>query len=144
MIGSPNGACFISYISLRHNGCVSCLRKQLTLLEYFLRVGWHLCLVETRWRRWLRYCATSRKVAGSIPDGVTVALRSTQPVHRADNLGTFMYRMSRNSGSLSLLCPCPDLQRDSFAFFLFLFLVRGIIFGWKKRTCPGKRRRIVV
>ena len=24
----------------------------------------------TRWRSWLRYCATSRKVAGSIPDGV--------------------------------------------------------------------------
>jgi len=29
--------CFVSYVSLRHNGCVSCLRKQLTLLEYFLR-----------------------------------------------------------------------------------------------------------
>jgi hypothetical protein len=26
----------------------------------------------TRWRRWLRHCATSRKVAGSIPDGVNV------------------------------------------------------------------------
>jgi hypothetical protein len=25
---------------------------------------------DTRWRIWLRYCATSRKVAGSIPDGV--------------------------------------------------------------------------
>ena len=25
----------------------------------------------TRWRSWLRHCATSRKVAGSIPDGVT-------------------------------------------------------------------------
>jgi hypothetical protein len=25
----------------------------------------------TRWRSWLRYCATSRKVAGSIPNGVT-------------------------------------------------------------------------
>jgi hypothetical protein len=24
----------------------------------------------TRWRRWLSYCASSRKVAGSIPDGV--------------------------------------------------------------------------
>jgi hypothetical protein len=37
MIGSPNDICFVSYVSLRHNGCVSCLRKQLTLLEYFLR-----------------------------------------------------------------------------------------------------------
>jgi hypothetical protein len=25
----------------------------------------------TRWRRWLRHCVISRKVAGSIPDGVT-------------------------------------------------------------------------
>ena len=25
---------------------------------------------STRWRSWLRHCATSRKVAGSIPDGV--------------------------------------------------------------------------
>jgi len=46
----------------------------------------------TRWRSWLRHCATSRKVAGSIPDGVsgifhwhnpsgrTTALGSTQPL----------------------------------------------------------------
>jgi len=45
----------------------------------------------TRWRSWLRRCATSQKVAGSIPDGVTrifhwnnpsfhtMALRLTQP-----------------------------------------------------------------
>jgi len=46
----------------------------------------------TRWRCWLRHCTTSRKVAGSIPDGVitsfhlhrtscrTMALGSTQPL----------------------------------------------------------------
>jgi hypothetical protein len=46
----------------------------------------------TRWRSWLRHCATSRKVASSIADGVavifywhnpsgrTMALRSTQPL----------------------------------------------------------------
>ena len=46
----------------------------------------------TRWRSWLTHCATSRMVAGSIPDGVigilhwhnpsgrTMALRSTQPL----------------------------------------------------------------
>ena len=50
------------------------------------------CLGCTQWRSWLRHCATSRKVAGSIPDGViaifhchnpsgrTVALVSTQPL----------------------------------------------------------------
>jgi len=47
---------------------------------------------DTRWRSWLRHCATSRKVAGSIPDGVigifhwhnpsgrTMTLTSTQPL----------------------------------------------------------------
>ena len=47
---------------------------------------------DTRWRSWLRHCATTRKVAGSIPDGFigifhwhnpsgrTVALGSTQPL----------------------------------------------------------------
>jgi len=58
----------------------------------------HLPLALTRpgarcwWRSWLRHCATSRKVAGPIPDGVTgifhwhnppgrtMALGSTQPL----------------------------------------------------------------
>ena len=47
---------------------------------------------RTWWRSWLRHCATSRKVVGSIPDGVTgifhwhnpsgrsMALRFTQPL----------------------------------------------------------------
>ena len=76
---------------------------------------------------WLRHCATNRKVAGPIPDGVTgifqwlnpsgrtMALGWTQPltemstrkhswgyrrpVRRADNLTTFMCRLSRNSGA---------------------------------------------
>ena len=38
----------------------------------------------TRWRSWLRHCATNRKVAGSIPDGVIdiilPALGLTQPL----------------------------------------------------------------
>ena len=73
-----------------------------------------------RWRSRLRYCATSWKVAGSIPDGVTgifhshnpsgrtIALGLTQPltvlfpegqrrpVRRADSLTTFMCRLSCN------------------------------------------------
>ena len=88
------------------------------------------CLLHarcTRWRSWLRHCATNRMVAGSIPDGVigifqwlnpsgrTMALRSTRPltgistrnlpcdvktaVRMADNLTTFMCQLSRNSGA---------------------------------------------
>jgi hypothetical protein len=30
-----------------------------------------LIVLQQEWRSWLRHCATSREVAGSIPDGVT-------------------------------------------------------------------------
>jgi len=81
----------------------------------------------TRLRSWLRHCPTSRKVAGSIPDGGieifhwhnpsvrTMALGLTQPltemstrnvswgwrwpVRRADNPSTFMCRLSWNLGA---------------------------------------------
>ena len=81
----------------------------------------------TRWRSWLRHCAKSRKVAGSIPDGVigifhwhnpsccTMAMGSSQPltemstrnisweerrlVRRADNLTTFVCRLYWNLGA---------------------------------------------
>jgi len=67
-----------------------------------VRFEWYLNLLDrfskntqipnTRWRSWLRHCATSRKVACSIPDGVTgnfhrhnpsgrtLALELTQPL----------------------------------------------------------------
>jgi len=37
--------------------------------------GWgyiyiYMYMGGTRWRIWLRHCATNRKIAGSIPDGV--------------------------------------------------------------------------
>ena len=92
---------------------------------------------STWWRSWLRHSVTSRKVAGSIPDGVigifhghnpsgpTMALGLTQPLKkmvpgifprgkdgrcvglttlppsyaRADNLTTFMCRLSWNLGA---------------------------------------------
>ena len=67
-----------------------CLAVVLLLVNNYTHVLWKLG--GTRWRSWLRHCATSRKVAGSIPDSVsgifhwrkpsdrTVALGSTQPV----------------------------------------------------------------
>ena len=72
---------------------------------------------RTRLRSRLRHYATSRKVVGSIPDGVieifhwhnsssrTVALGSThpltegRPVSRTGNLTTFMCRLSGNLGA---------------------------------------------
>jgi len=72
---------------IRHRGLPSSPEVKINSLS-------HSLLGEgggTRWRSWLRHSATSRKVAGSIPDGVTgifhwhpsvrtMALGLTQPV----------------------------------------------------------------
>jgi hypothetical protein len=88
---------------------------------------------DTRWNSWLRHCATSWKVAGLIPDGVIgifyflnpsgcqMDLGLTHPlkknitmdilrgeqatVRNADNLTTFMRRLSKISRSLNFLEP---------------------------------------
>ena len=41
------------------------LRMCYVIFIYITALDW-----GTRWRSWLRHCATSRKVAGSIPDGI--------------------------------------------------------------------------
>ena len=41
----------------------------------------------TRWRSWLKHCATSRKAAGSIPDGVTGIFHWHTPSSRTMALG---------------------------------------------------------
>ena len=40
--------------------------------ESFTFIFYHNIIGGTQWRSWLRHCATSRKVAGSIPDGVII------------------------------------------------------------------------
>jgi hypothetical protein len=40
-------------------------------------MGSHMVVWGTWWRSWLRHCATNRKVAGSILDGVTGILAVT-------------------------------------------------------------------
>jgi hypothetical protein len=42
---------------------------------------------DTRWRSWLRHCATSRKVACSIPDGVTGIFHWHNPSGRTMAVG---------------------------------------------------------
>ena len=103
----------------------------------------------TRWRSWLRHCATSRKGVGSIPDGVigifhwhnpsgrTMVLGLTQPltemsirniswgyswpVCKADNLTTFMCRMSWNLGASASWNP-QGLSRPVMGLlYLYLF-----------------------
>ena len=68
-----------------------------------------------RWRSWLKHCTTSRRVAGSVPDGVigffffhrhnpsgrTIALRLTQPL-------TEMSKGGRCVGLTTLPPSCAD------------------------------------
>jgi hypothetical protein len=42
----------------------------------------------TRWRSWLRHCATSRKVVGSIPDEATEVFYRINPSDRTTALGS--------------------------------------------------------
>ena len=72
---------------------VTGLFESISVSSYLYRATNFVHLPSTfRWRSWLRHCATSRKVAGSVPDGVignfhwhnhsgrTMALGSTQPL----------------------------------------------------------------
>ena len=76
---------------------------------------------DTQRHSWLRHCATNQKVAGLIPDGVgishfhnpsicSVALGSTQPVNKTDNLATFMCcHEIWEPQPPGMLGACPDL-----------------------------------
>jgi hypothetical protein len=94
-------------------------------------------------RSWLRHCATSRKVAASIPDGVigifhwhnlsgrTMALRSTQPLKEMSTRNIFWavkaagaygwqpYRFLMPQPSETLRAS-PGLYRDCFTFIFLL------------------------
>jgi len=107
----------------------------------------------TRWRSWLRHCATSRKVAGSIPDGVTGIFRWHNPsgsgmalglaqlltemstrnvswgyrwsVCRADKFTTFKCRLSWNLGASTSWNP-QGLSGPVMGL-LYLYLLRTFI-----------------
>ena len=49
------------------------------MLEYKVITGKYVICWGTRWHSWLRHCATSRKGAGSIPDGFIVIFRLHNP-----------------------------------------------------------------
>jgi hypothetical protein len=111
----------------------------------------NLILIGVRcwWRSWLRHCATSRKVVGSIPDGVigishwnipsgrTMSLGSTQPLTEistrnifwgkggrcvADNLTTFMCRLSWNLGASTFWNPQGLSRAVMGLLYLYLLL----------------------
>jgi hypothetical protein len=58
--------------NVRMSACVRCRGLLKSLVLICRRFEITRCFNRgTRWRSWLRHCATSRKVEGSIPDGVT-------------------------------------------------------------------------
>ena len=77
---------------LRASKHLHCVRGVKHVARQFILYGLFTERGGTRWRSWLRHWVTSRKVAGSIPDGVvgifhwhnpsgrTVALGLTQPL----------------------------------------------------------------
>ena len=88
----------------------------------------------TQWRCWLRQCATIRKVAVSIPDGVTgifhwhspsdhtMALGWTQHLRgrtarRPDNLTTFVCCLSWNLGTSTFRNPLGKIRVCLLIFF---------------------------
>ena len=79
---------FLKMCSERHSRHVWSRRGPVAYIYIYI----YIYIWGTRWRSWWRHCATSRKIAGSIPDGVigifhwhnpsgrTIALASTQPL----------------------------------------------------------------
>jgi hypothetical protein len=66
----PNVAlCFLSPITLLTLKNLSSIKRFYCFSSKF--ISKYSTSLGTLWRNWLRHCATSRKVAGSIPDGVT-------------------------------------------------------------------------
>jgi hypothetical protein len=59
----PNRFQFAGSLHLSWNLLYVCVRVRACVND-------HMRVRGTRWRSWLRHCATSRMVAGSIPDGV--------------------------------------------------------------------------
>jgi len=55
----------------------------------------------TRWRSWLRHCATSRQVAGSIPDGVIGIFHGYNPSGRTVALGLTLLLTEMNNRNIS-------------------------------------------
>jgi hypothetical protein len=57
--------------------------------------------VATRWRGWLRNCAASQKVAGSIPDGVIRIFHGHNPFDRTMALGLTQPLAEMITGNIS-------------------------------------------
>jgi hypothetical protein len=92
--------------------------------SHFLKINLNIILPSTPGRnavvQWLRFCATNRKVPGSIPDCIigffrwhnpsdrTVALGSTQPLTEMSTRSIFWGRVGRRLRLTTLPPSCAD------------------------------------
>jgi len=101
--------CMIIYvwcISCASCMCVQCLSCS---VKFLLRTWSAWC---AWWRSWLRHCATSRNVAGSIPDGVTVTFHWHNPSGRTVALRgrlTLEQKWVPGERTVEKFCPCKKL-----------------------------------
>ena len=126
--------------------------------SHLQKISHNLTFPPTRWRSWLRHYATSRKVEGLIPDGFTgifhwhipsgrtMLLGSThpptemstrniswgwrRPLRMADNLNTFMCRLSWNLGA-STSCNPQGLSgpvMGLFYIYLHIYILLSMTF----------------
>jgi hypothetical protein len=136
----PHSASFCTF------GCLPLSKLNFYELLYFERNG--RCTFQIRgtwWCSWLRHCATSWMVVGSIPDGVTVmflwynlsglpmAVRSTHPVTEMSTLGYFL-------GGKGCRCVGLTTLPSSYADCLEIWKLQppGTL-----RACPGLYRNCV-
>jgi hypothetical protein len=121
-----------------------------------------LFMARCRWRSWLRHCPTSRKVAGSIPYGVTgilhwynpsgrtMALGLTQPLTemstrnnswwvKALSVSTFMCRLSWNLRASTSWNP----QGPSMPVIGLLYLIHGRTCGLGSRWAASVERTML-
>ena len=73
---------------------------------------------DTRWRSWLRLCATSRKVAGSIPDGVIGIFHWQNPSGRKMALGSTQFLTEMSTRNISWGVKAAGAWTDNHATFM--------------------------
>ena len=151
---------YIQRVCTVHTACMYCVHSVYVLYIQRVCTVYTVCMYwwDARCRSWLRHCATSRKVAGSIPDGViwifywhnpsgrTMTLGLTQPltemstrniswgwrrpVRTADNLTTFMCRLSWSLGASTSWSPHGLSRPVMGLLYLYLYL-----FMWHWWNC---------
>jgi hypothetical protein len=86
--------------------------------------------INKRWRSWLRHCATSRKLAGSIPDGITGIFHWHNPSRCNMALGLIQPLIEMSTRNISWGQKRPVLRADVTTFMCQLSWNLGASTSW--------------